>query len=63
MTVSGSPSGAGGIYPELMGDYDLIDVDDEGRGIYEHRTQLTDAFIMWTVDAQAHWEGWQVVNC
>ena len=58
LTVSASL--AGGIYPELMGSYALVDTDASGRGVYEHRTALTDAFVMWTEDAQAHWQGWQV---
>eukprot|EP00095_Tigriopus_kingsejongensis_P004644 maker-scaffold29_size597861-snap-gene-1.15 protein:Tk04644 transcript:maker-scaffold29_size597861-snap-gene-1.15-mRNA-1 annotation:"alpha-amylase 1" len=62
-TITLSSSGAAGIaYPELMGDYVMIDEDANGRGIYEHKTILTDAFLHYTEDPEHRWEGWQITS-
>ncbi|TRY76789.1 hypothetical protein TCAL_12427 [Tigriopus californicus] len=62
-TITLSSSGAGAsAYPELMGDYSKIDTDENGRGVYQHKTILTDAYISYVNDPAHHWDGWRVTN-
>jgi len=56
-------SSSGGIkenYPELLGKYENIGVEENDRGVWRHQTFLTTMHLHYTVDQHFKWEGWMV---
>jgi len=60
-----SISSSGGIaehYPELLGEYVMINDEENGRPIFKKQTILTTMHLHYTEDSYYKWEGWMVTR-
>ena len=58
-------SSSGGLaqhYPELLGDYTVMNDDENGRPTFKRQTILTTMHLHYTVDNYYKWEGWMVTK-